>query len=81
MVPSRSRDTFGIGYFLYNFSDDLENAAEPLARYRDEEAVEIFYNLALTPWLRITADLQIIDPVTVASDTAVVTALRANVAF
>jgi porin len=56
-----------------------------------EDAVEIFYNASLTPWLSATADLQIIEPAltrTLGSsgrlkdvDTAVVAGLRLRVRF
>jgi len=81
LVPGRPHDSFGIGYFYYNFSDDLKSAVSPLVRFDDEQGVEIFYNLAVTPWFRVTADLQWIDPAVGASDDAWIGALRANVRF
>ena len=78
---ARPRDSFGIGYFYYNFSDDLQDALDPLVRFRDEQGVEVFYNLALTPWLRLTADLQFIDPAVASDQWMVVGGLRANLIF
>lgn len=81
MVSGRPNDSFGAGYFRYNFSNDLKSAVAPLARFDDEQGVEMFYNLAITPWFRVTADLQWIDPVTGASDHAWIGELRANIKF
>jgi hypothetical protein len=40
----------------------------------------MFYNFAVTPWLALGADLQIINP-SLASDTAVFTGLRTVIEF
>lgn len=81
IVPSRPNDSFGIGYFYYNFSDALQDAIEPNVQFEDEQGVELFYNLAVAPWLRISADVQWIDPATGANDTLWVGGLRAQVIF
>jgi len=81
VVPGRPRDVFGIGYFYYNFSDDLQDALAPLVRFDDEQGVEVFYNLAATPWFRVSADVQWIDPAAGANDHAWLFALRANLSF
>ncbi|MCP4260029.1 MAG: carbohydrate porin [Planctomycetes bacterium] len=81
IVPGRPHDVFGIGYFFYDFSEDLKNAISPLLNFDNEQGVEIFYNLAVTPWFRVTADLQWIDPALDANDHAWIGALRTNVKF
>jgi porin len=81
VVPGRPRDSFGIGAFYYDFSNDLQDTVSPLANFDDEMGVELFYNCAVTPWLRVTADLQIIDPASGDNDAAVVGGLRASIAF
>jgi len=63
VVPGRRDDTFGVGWARTEFSDKLV----PLLRQNlnigldREDAVEIFYNVALTSWLNVTLDLQVID--------------------
>jgi porin len=47
---------------------------------RDEKGWEIFYNFAVTPWLVLGADLQIIKP-SLASDTTVFSGLRTVIRF
>ena len=64
VVPGRPRDTFGIGWARTEFSDDFfpflrQQLALGLER---EDAVEVFYNASITPWLNATLDLQIIEP-------------------
>jgi len=49
IVPGRPLDTFGIGYFYYDFSRDLRRAVAPLLNLEHEQGFEIFYNLAVTP--------------------------------
>jgi hypothetical protein len=51
-----------------------------LLRIRDEQGYEIFYNFAVTPWLVLGADLQIINP-SLASDRAVFPGLRTVIKF
>jgi porin len=64
MVPSRPNDTFGLGVARTQFS----SAFVPFLRERldlgldHEDSFEAFYNLALTGWLSVTADLQVVDP-------------------
>jgi porin len=81
IVPSRPDDSFGVGYFYYRFSRDLQDALDPLIEFNDEQGIEAFYSLTLTPWFRLTADLQVIDPSTRSSEIAVIGALRANIVF
>lgn len=58
-IPTRDRDTWGVGYYLLNMSDDL-----PAILGMDaEQGVEVYYNIEVTPWLHITPGLQVIaDP-------------------
>jgi porin len=93
VVPGRPRDTFGVGWARTELSDDLVPFLRQQLRLGldREDAVEIFYNASLTPWLNVTADLQIVEPAltkTLGSsgqlkdvDTAVVAGLRVQVRF
>jgi porin len=81
VVPGRERDTFGVGYYYYAFSDALRSAVSPVAEFDDEHGLEVYYSLAATPWFRLTADLQVVNPASGASRTAVTGAVRANVVF
>ena len=64
MVPQRPHDDFGIGWARTTFSDDFV----PFMRktfdlgLRREDAIELYYNAAVTPALSISPSLQIISP-------------------
>jgi porin len=64
VVPGRPDDTFGLGVARTQFS----SAFVPFLRQQlnlglqREDAIEMYYNAALTQWLNLTADLQIINP-------------------
>jgi porin len=64
VVPGRPQDDFGIGWARTKFSD---NFVPFLRRTFDlglnrEDAVELYYNAAVTPWLSISPSLQVISP-------------------
>jgi porin len=77
----RTRDSFGIAYAYTIVSSDLKDVTQRLARLRDEQGFEIFYNFAVTPWLQLTGDFQIVKPTRPAADVAVVPGLRLRVDF
>jgi porin len=63
LVPGRPCDNFGIGWARTELSGNFV----PLLRQQlrlglgHEDAIELYYNAALTPWLNAALDLQIID--------------------
>ena len=95
MIPGRGEDRFGIGYYYLKVAGELRDTLPPLIRTRagldHEQGGEMFYNMAVLPWLHVTGDLQVIDsavdklPVTGAHrkpiHTAVVPGLRAKIDF
>ncbi|OCP34877.1 carbohydrate porin [Ensifer sp. LC163] len=81
-IRGRNLDRWGIGYFRYSFSNDLVGGLGTVGiGLRDEQGVEGFYNMAVTPWFRLTADLQVIAPGVEDASTAVLGSLRAQVKF
>jgi len=64
VVPGRPADSFGIGFANTQFS----NALLPFLREKlalglgHENAFEAYYNVAITGWLDLTADIQVINP-------------------
>jgi porin len=80
LIPGRSNDNWGIGYYYDGLAQHLKDALAPEVTLRNEQGLEFFYNFALTPWSEIGADLQIIRP-GLASSTAVVPGLRAVIRF
>lgn len=47
----------------------------------DEKGLEVFYEAALTGWLRFGADLQVVDPHDENKDIAVIAGLRVRLSF
>jgi porin len=80
-LASRKLDTFGIGYYYLGVSDSLKNFAPRLVPLGDEQGVEVFYNVGVTPWFHITPDLQVVLPTRERVDTSLVLGLRAKVDF
>ena len=88
-IVSRPLDTFGIGYSYVDYSGPVKNAAPILLPIQSDHAVEFYYNYAVTPWFRVTPDLQILvparertlPPAAQSIDTALVLGLRAKIDF
>ncbi len=81
MVRGRPLDRFGIGYFYIGLSDQFKALSLPILPQQDEYGVEFFYNYAFSPACRLTADLQIARPSTVAFDKAIIPGVRLQVLF
>jgi len=77
----RPKDTFGIGYYYYNFSDYLKNTGDPSIDMKKEYGTEIFYNVEVTPWLHITGDIQYVNPADTQYDADVILGIRSNIKF
>jgi len=58
LFDSRPKDTFGLGYYRVN---RVKGALTELLDLGNEQGLEAFYNMALTPWFQLTADLQYLD--------------------
>ena len=72
----RALDTWGVGLFVNGVSNDLQDTISPFIRTRDEKGIELFYSWAPVGWSRVTADLQVIDPFVVRSETRLFAAVR-----
>lgn len=79
IIPTRDRDTFGIGWYLVDRSDQLPPLVE--RRTRGGQGFEAFYNVEALPWLHVTPDLQVLEPSLKRVDTAVVLGIRAMIDF
>jgi len=80
-LPTRAADRWGIAVFRNSLSDYLVRGLAPLLRLRDEQGLEAFYNVAVTPWLHVSADIQWVRPFLVDAPNAVFTSLRTNIKF
>jgi porin len=89
LIPGRERDSFGVGYFYTGLSDNFKELvgdvlslqAQERVALQDSQGFEAYYKFGLTPWLAMTADVQVIQPNTVGLDTAVVAGVRTKVKF
>ncbi|GAA5494461.1 hypothetical protein Rhal01_00622 [Rubritalea halochordaticola] len=79
--PSRPNDNFGFGLFWNGVSDDLQKSLDAVVDVDDEYGAELFYDAAITPWFRLGADVQVVNPVFADNDTAVFLGLRSRVIF
>ena len=62
-VSSRPNDGFGIGYYFMNVRNpELRGLFRDTKFLRNEYGVEAYYDLAITPWLHLSPDLQVIRP-------------------
>ncbi len=63
IIPSRPLDRFGIGYYFIDVSNPkFTGLLETTSFLRNEQGFEAFYNFAITPWLQLTPDLQVVRP-------------------
>ncbi len=60
LLPNRPDDRFGLSYSRFGMSEVLKAEISPLLR--DEFLIEGFYNVSITRWFRITADVQYVRP-------------------
>jgi porin len=87
----RPNDKFGVGVFYYAYAKELKKHLDPLITLGDEYGVEAFYNLAVTKWFLLTADLQVVAPAIKAqliaprtlvnNSTAAIVGLRGQIVF
>lgn len=77
IIPGRDRDRFGLGYYYLKLSNDRIG----LLTDDSEQGIEVFYNIAITPWFEVSTDLQVVDGAGRFADTAVVGGLRARIVF
>jgi porin len=61
LVPERPMDRWGVAIFRNSISDEITRVLRPAAR-GGEQGLEAFYNVAVTPWLHVSADVQFIRP-------------------
>jgi porin len=80
-IAGRNADSFGIAYFYVGVSDPLKNLAPLLLPLRDEQGVELYYNVVVTPWFQIAPDLQVITPFRERANTLLLFGLRAMIDF
>ncbi len=85
LFKSRNRDEFGVAYAFSDLSrvlkDNIDLVTIGNRTLQPEHQFEAYYNFHITPWLRLTGDLQIIRGIRPAVDTAVVPGARLVMIF
>ena len=82
LLTGRENDRWGAGFFHFGLTEPLLAGLAALeVNRRSEGGVEGFYNLAITPWLRLSGDLQVIDPWNPSKSQATYLALRLQTKF
>lgn len=63
IVPTRPVDSFGIGwYYIVVGHPQFTGPLATRSLLRNEQGFEAYYDLAITPWMRLTPDIQVISP-------------------
>jgi len=63
IIPCRPLDQFGIGFYYIDVSNPkFTGVFATRDLLRDEYGFEAYYNVAITPWLQLTPDIQVIRP-------------------
>ena len=61
VIPNRSNDRYGFGFYYIDVNNPtLQGALQNTKLLRDEYGFEAFYNFAITPWLQLTPDIQVV---------------------
>jgi porin len=79
VIPGRPLDRYGVGFYGLFQSDEAQPTVIDLIE--DEWGMEVFYNLAITPWLQFSPSVQYIDSGQVDVDHSVVVTIRLQMYF
>lgn len=81
LIAGHSRDHWGLGFYVYDFSDTLQDVAVPLADFDDEFGLEAWYAFAIAPFADLALNAQVVDPATGRNDVALVLGARLGLHF
>ena len=61
VIPNRHNDRYGLGFYYIDVNNPkLQGLFQSIKLLRDEYGFEAFYNIAITPWLMVTPDIQVV---------------------
>jgi porin len=61
-ITSRPLDRFGVGYAITRYSSPIRDFAPNLLPITNDQSIELFYTIGVTPWFHVTPDLQVVFP-------------------
>ena len=59
-MASRPHDKMGVALWQNWLSRNFKDLVNPPENLRDTYGFEVYYNIAINPWLHLTADLQLV---------------------
>lgn len=63
LIEGRALDECGIGYYYMDITNPtLQGPFETFSFLRDEQGFEAYYKFAITPWIQLTPDIQVVRP-------------------
>jgi porin len=81
VIPMRPLDRYGVGFYGLFASDELEDTLLLKEAIGTEWGMEVFYNIALTPWLQFGPSVQYVDSGLASVDHSVVVTTRLQLYF
>jgi porin len=78
LLPGREKDRWGVGMYYQKFSSDEAFTALGIG---EEIGGELFYNIAVTPWMNVSLDAQVVDSALELAGTSVVLGTRVSLRF
>jgi len=81
VIPTRPLDRYGVGFYGLFASDELKNTLLLKDAIGTEWGMEVFYNLAITPWLQFSPSVQYVDSGIKSVDHSVVVTTRLQMYF
>ncbi len=61
IIPNRPLDQFGLGFYYIDINQPkIQGLLRTTKLLRDEYGFEAYYNFAITPWLLLTPDIQVV---------------------
>jgi porin len=80
-IASRPHDRMGASVWYTWMSNDFVNLVSVQEDLQDTYGLELYYNVAINKWMRLSADLQLIETVHDEDDLAVIPGVRLTVDF
>ncbi|MHC5108937.1 MAG: carbohydrate porin [Planctomycetota bacterium] len=82
LLFNREKDKVGLGAYYSVLTDDLKKSLDRIgADLGDYWGAELYYNMEVTPWFHVTADLQVVQSNLQDDDVAVIAGLRGVIDF